>query len=133
MDDKSARKYKKYTMFALIVTAAALVICAAALSLKRDAVAVQGNPEKNYTSYYTPKPSPSQESQNFPESSEIEEEYLVTVYNGKIGVFRGGEAKPFLTADTDVYLLPDEDVAILRKGIRAKSFSEVKGILEDYE
>lgn len=133
MDDKTSKKYKKYTLLLLIVTVAALVVCAASFSLKRDAVAAQGNPEKNYTSYYNPKVSSSQERAESRESSEEKEHYLVTVYNGKIGVFRGGESSPFLTADTDVYLLPQEDIQILRKGIRAESFAEVKGILEDYE
>ena len=133
MDGKSSKNYKKYTLLLLIVTVAALVVCAAAFSLKRDAVAAQGNPEKNYTSYYNPKPSPSQERAESRESSAETEEYLITVYNGKIGVFRGGETSPFLTADTDVYLLPEEDVKILKKGIRADSFTAVKSILEDYE
>ena len=41
--------------------------------------------------------------------------------------------QPFLTADVDVYLLPEEDIALLRKGLTAQSLTEVKSILEDYE
>lgn len=159
MENNAPKNYKKYTLALLIVTVAALVVCAASFALKRDAAtAVQGNPEQTYTSYYSPKPSASQEngnggkpsqqsgtkqgekaartqesSESKTESTGTKESYLVTVYNGKIGVYRNGEPEPFLTADIDVYLLPSEDLKILRKGIRAESFSEVKGILEDYE
>lgn len=158
MENNAPKNYKKYTLALLIVTVAALVVCAASFALKRDAsMAVQGNPEQTYTSYYSPKPSASQENGNGGNSSQqsvaeqsekaaLSEEsaaskngsgakgsYLITVYDGKIGVYRNGEPEPFLTADIDVYLLPGEDLKILRKGIRAESFSEVKGILEDYE
>lgn len=142
------KTYKKYTLGLLIITVAALIVCAAALTLKRDAIAVQGRPEQNYTSYYSPKPSASQENGEAGASSFFEtekptkpkkssavksESYLITIYNGKIGVYKDNEGKPFITADIDVYLLPDEDIAILRKGLKADSFSEVKRILEDYE
>lgn len=153
MEKYAPKNYKKHTAVLLLVAATALVVCAVSFALKRNAaVAVQGNPEQTYVSYYSPKPSASQENRNSENSSaesigkregsaaepgkstEAEKEsYLITVYNGKIGVYRDGEVSPFLTADVDVYLLPQEDVAILKKGIRAESFSEVKGVLEDYE
>lgn len=153
MENNASKNYKKYTLALLIVTVAALVVCAASFALKRDAsMAVQGNPEQAYTSYYSPKPTASQEngiggnsslqsqasSENHSSKAETsskaeKESYLITVHDGKIGVYRNGEPAPFLTADIDVYLLPSEDLKILRKGIRAESFSEVKGILEDYE
>ncbi len=155
LETKAPKKYKKYTLILLIVTAAALVVYAASLSLKRDVLAVQADPEQNLTSYYSPNPVSSQETGNGGENSQPEraasaaapvkrtspapskpaekESYLVTVHEGKIGVFRNKEASPFLTADIDVYLLPKEDLVLLKKGIRAESFAEVKGILEDYE
>lgn len=57
----------------------------------------------------------------------------MAVYDGKIGVFRQGEAEPFLTADVEVYLLPQEDIALLRAGLEADTLAEVKAILEDYQ
>lgn len=146
------RSYKQYTLFLLIVTVIALVVCAASLSLKqKETLAVQGNAEQNHVEYYTSKASSSQENSESPERNsglrpttpppsstaskpeEEKESYLVTVHEGKIGVFRSGESEPFLTADVDVYLLPAEDLSLLRKGIRAESFGAVKSILEDYE
>ena len=59
--------------------------------------------------------------------------YRVGIYQGKIGVFEAGEAEPFLTADVEVYLLPEEDVALLRQGIVAEDLATVKSILEDYQ
>ncbi len=146
------RKYKRFTMYLLIITAAALVVCAASTALKqKNSLAVQGNPQQSMLEYYTAKESASQESDrpaqgslrpteppksslsSASESSAEKESYLVTVHNGKIGVFRGGESEPFLTADIQVYLLPAEDLSLLKKGIYAESLAEVKSILEDYE
>ena len=48
-------------------------------------------------------------------------------------MFRQGETEPFLTADVEVYLLPQEDIALLRAGLEADTLAEVKAILEDYQ
>lgn len=146
MDRKLAR-YKRYTFFLLLVTAFSLVVCAAAFSFKRDAAAAQ----PTVTNHYTPNRAASQETPGLagppasstadmpanaqgaaPSPSPQEERYTVSVYNGKIGVFRGNEPIPFLTAETEVYLLPQEDILLLRRGIPASSMSQVRAILEDY-
>lgn len=150
MEKLTDETYKKYTLALLIGAAAALVVCAAAFSLKRNITAVQTSAEQNLTGYYSPNTNASQENesrqtagissefdksraqQNVDKTESTDGNYLVTVYNGKIGVFEGGAPKPFVTADVDVYLLPQEDISILRKGIKAESFAEVKRILEDY-
>lgn len=142
----SSNKYKTYTLALLLITAAALLVCAAALASKRSAaLQVQGSPRETYESYYSLNPAPSQEMEKEAAASQIsppkdspssegpQETYLVTVYEGKIGVFQLGKTTPFLTADVDVYLLPEKDLELLKKGFRAKSLSEVRGILEDYE
>lgn len=130
------KKYKTYTLVLLIVTVLALVITAAMLSLKRSAVAVQGepvdSPEKPGTAYYTPKPASSQENSETEENSSGGE-YLVTIYKGGIGVFQEGKSLPVLTSHAQVYLLPEEDIKLLRRGILAKDLAEAKRILEDYD
>ena len=83
-------------------------------------------------SYYTPKPDASQGSTPSP-VPESDGPYRVGIYQGKIGVFEAGETEPLLTADVEVYLLPEEDIALLRQGIRAENLAEVKSILEDYQ
>lgn len=142
MDKHSDIVYKKYTLALLIVAVAAMVVCAAALSLKRDA-AVQVSAKQNPTGYYSPIAHASQENEGAENADKTNnltsshslgtDNYTVTVYNGKIGVFKNNEKKPFLTADVNVYLLPQEDIDILKKGLHANNFSQVKSILEDYE
>lgn len=136
MNGNRPKNYKKQTLILSIVTMTALVVSAASFSLKQNAaVAVQGDPTKNASSYYTLNSFSSQESQNSQVSSAApeSEHYLITVCDGKIGVYKNGASYPFLTADVDVYLLPEEDLRLLRKGIVTGSFMEVKSILEDYE
>ena len=133
MDDKKPRDYKMATMILIGVTVAALLVAVVALSLKgREAVPAQGSPAESGMSYYTPKASASQGSAAQPAGDE-DGPYRVAVYDGKIGVFRQGEAEPFLTADGEVYLLPQEDIALLRAGLEADTLAEVKAILEDYQ
>ncbi len=138
--DKKLARYKRYTFFLLLATAFALVVCAAAFSFKRGAAAAQ----PTITNHYTPNRAVSQETASAPGDTPANaqeaapsptpagENYTVSVYNGKIAVFRGQEAVPFLTAETEVYLLPQEDIQLLRRGIPASSMSQVRSILEDY-
>ena len=133
LDDQKPKDYKKPTILAVIITAAALLVSLLSLSLKGiAAVPAQGIPAQNDTTYYTPKPDASQETASDP-LSESEGPYRITIYQGKIGVFQKGETEPCLTADVDVYLLPKEDVDLLRAGINAENLKEAKQILEDYE
>lgn len=133
MDDKKQKDYKRPTLLAVLVTAAALLVTLLSLSLKGGAaVPVQGKPTGHDTVYYTPKPAASQESAAASASRE-EGPYRVTLYQGKIGVFLEGETEPCLVSDVDVFLLPQEDVALLKEGLSAQTLTEVRAILEDYE
>lgn len=134
MKDKNSRTYKKSTLLLLILTVVAIAVTITATTIgNRPATAVQGTPAKNSDNYYTPKISSSQENTTSASNSEESvDSYLITVCDGKIGVYKNGETKPFVTSDISVYLLPKTDVELLKKGIRAESFSEVKSILEDY-
>lgn len=159
---KKQKSYKKWTLLVLIITVAALVVCAANLNLKRSietagTAALTSRPTESFNDYYSSNEALSQGSETpagenerngsapgsvsktgketTSHSKEKPASYLVTVYEGKIGVFENGDksAPPFLTADVNVYLLPKEDLALLKKGIVAENFSAVKGILEDYQ
>lgn len=144
---------KHYTRALLLLAALALAVCALALGIKQKAVPTQA---ETYRSYYSPKadasqengssgnvsqtpsgagsPAPTSRPAKSPSPSPMPKgNYVVTVYEGKIGVFQKGEREPFLTADVEVYLLPEEDVKLLKEGIPASTLSEVRGILEDYE
>lgn len=145
-----------------MITVAALVVCAASLNLKRSIVSagaapLASRPTQSFSDYYSSKEAVSQEteqpggesketpsapvrtgktvSETASRSSEQSTSYLVSIYEGKIGVFENGDKSkaPFLTADVNVYLLPQEDLTLLRKGIVAENFAAVKRILEDYQ
>lgn len=126
------KQYKSYTLALLIATAAALVVAAAMLSFRREAAAVQTSPVSapagSDTAYYTPNPAVSQDNTETGESG-----YYITIYKGRVGAFRPGEAEPVLTADTQVYLLPREDLELLRRGIWVDSLNEARRIMEDYD
>lgn len=143
MDTKTI--YKKRTLFLLIITVAALVVCAASLSLKQNLTSVSGTPlssgfAESHIVYYSSNAEVSQENSEGKTASEENiskkdtDFYLITVYEGKIGVFENGKrsSPPFLIADVNVYLLPDEDITLLKKGLRVQTLSQVKALLEDY-
>lgn len=132
------KQYKTYTLWLLIITVTALVVTAAMLSLKRSAAAQPtavpptSAPEEPGIAYYTPNPAPSQENSETLENAS-QAKYLVTIYQGKLGVFKEGRTSPVLIQDTSVYLLPEEDIALLKKGLPAKDLNEARKILEDYD
>ena len=109
MNDQPQKKYRNATALCALATAAALLVAGAAQSAlngRRCRPKASRYPPKNsFSSYYTPKASASQEipGASLPVTQE-EERYRVTLYEGKIGVFRGGEDEPFLIADVSAYL-----------------------------
>ncbi len=145
------KKYKTYTLVLLMITATALVVTAAMLSLGRKAAAQtaaqeapvlgpqratkalsSGIDENSDSAYYTPKDAASQENgENQHEKDD--EGYFVTIYQGKLGVFKAGQAQPVLVEEKEVLLLPEEDRQLLRQGIWAKDMNRVREILEDYD
>lgn len=58
--------------------------------------------------------------------------YLLKEYNGKIGVFRIGNAEPFRILETYVATLPVLDQSELKNGIYLHSEAELKSVIEDY-
>jgi len=139
MNDRQLRNYKKYTLILLLVTAGALIVCAAAFSIKQAALAANAKSGDVVTEHYTPKQAASQETPApqkatpVPSSQEAPADYVVKVYDGKIGVFKTGSEAPVLVSEVEAYLLPEGDIELLQKGIPAATFSEARAILEDYE
>ena len=129
------RRYKTLTIILLIVTVIALLLSAVMLSISRGAAAASGEPEnppESAARVYTPKPAPSQENSETEEKPE-DGGFLVTIYRGGIGVFQPGKSVPVLTKNAEVYLLPQEDIKLLRDGIWARDLSHAKEILEDFD
>lgn len=130
------KKYKTYTLARLLITIAALIVAAVTLSLGREARAAQAGlvqgPAGSDTAYYTPNPAVSQDSRGTG-AGEEGAGYYITIYKGRVGAFRVGEAEPVLTADTEVYLLPQEDLELLRRGLWVQTLNEARALLEDYD
>ena len=57
--------------------------------------------------------------------------YVVRLHNGRIGVFRAGEALPFRYLDAELSLLPELDRQLLEEGIPARDDAELQSLLED--
>ena len=130
------KSYKTLTIVLLIITVIALLVAALMLTLGRSAAQASGEPESlpenPATLYYTPKPASSQENSETEENT-AEDGFLVTIYRGGIGVFQPGKTVPVLTRHTEVYLLPEEDIKLLREGIWAADLTQAKKILEDFD
>jgi len=63
--------------------------------------------------------------------SQPEISYTVTDYGGKVAVFEDGKTEPMVVYDIYIHLLPENDIEILRKGIKITSESELQSCLED--
>lgn len=71
----------------------------------------------------------------FPAEQNIEEEngaYIIGIYGDRIAVFKKGSETPETVTDISISEFTAADREILKKGIIAKSKSEVHKILEDY-
>lgn len=59
--------------------------------------------------------------------------YQLKEYEGKIGIYRTGEDKPYRVIDVYVSTLPAADQIELRDGIYIQSDEHLQRIIEDYE
>lgn len=64
-------------------------------------------------------------------SSHNETVYILTDYNGKVAVFTPESTQPITVYDIYTHLLPENDIEILRKGIRITSEQQLQSCLED--
>lgn len=60
------------------------------------------------------------------------EGYVIGVYDEKIAVFAQGDAVPIETFDVYITTLPESDQKSLKKGIKVKSKTELRRLIEDY-
>ena len=59
--------------------------------------------------------------------------YIVKTYDGRVAVFRYGEAVPSKITDINPELLSEEDRKLLSKGIEIHSQKEFIQLMEDYD
>lgn len=87
---------------------------------------------ENQVNFTSNTPS-SQENGNLPTMTSEAEGYVVREYDGKIGLFKNGEANPFDMVEVEVASLPKTDQLLLSSGIHANTLSELQQLVEDYE
>jgi hypothetical protein len=64
--------------------------------------------------------------------SDIDEaDFIVREYNGKLGIFRGESASPYLIVDFSASLLSEYDRKLLAEGIAFESQRELDTFIED--
>lgn len=146
---KFMKKYWKYALYTVAACTAIAVMVYGGGVLKREmeaAQAVQNQISENYAYNYSADENSSQETRSGadasfdgeaalpkPSATPKADNYLVTVYEGKIAVFKNDETKPMQTLDLPLSMLPEEDRRILEAGIHADGIGALKRILEDYQ
>lgn len=58
--------------------------------------------------------------------------FLLGIYEGKIALWRGEEAKPMKVFPYPASMLPRADQQALQKGIKIDNYSQLHKLLEDY-
>jgi len=58
--------------------------------------------------------------------------FLLSVYKGKIALWKKGEAHPVKVFPYSASMLPEKDRALLEKGIEFQSLEELTKFAEDY-
>ena len=70
--------------------------------------------------------------QNQPEPiAEATVEYTVKDYGGKVAVFENESSEPLVVYEIYTHLLPDNDIELLRRGIKVTSQEQLQTCLED--
>lgn len=73
----------------------------------------------------------AQVSQHVPQT-QSGQSFVIKDKDGRLAVFRKGEANPFMTTETYTNTLPRADINKLKKGVEAADAEELRKLLEDY-
>lgn len=79
--------------------------------------------------YNSPTQNPTQAETVVP----VEERstYVIKIYNGRVGLFRGTAQEPYYYLDLDVSCLSDYDKELLTTGISVTTDTELQSLIED--
>ncbi len=58
--------------------------------------------------------------------------YIISDYGGKVAVFEENNQSPVVVYEIYTHLLPENDIELLRKGIKVSSLSQLQSRLEDF-
>ncbi len=130
---------RKYTQWAMLVTALALLLTAVAFAVRDSARdAVHTDVSVNSPVYYSSNEMASQgnasegaaNSRNIKNSDTF---YTIRAYEGTVAIFRSGDPTPVYTIDTPLSRLTEADRTLLAAGIRVETLAEAYKRIEDYE
>ncbi len=76
---------------------------------------------------------PNSEIKETTEASEVQTEisFILRIWNGKLGLFRGDSETPYREIEMPLYLLTEHDRKLLEDGISAESEEELRALIED--
>ena len=121
---------RKYTQWAMLVTALALLLTAVAFAVRDSARdAVHTDVSVNSPVYYSSNEMASQgnasegaaNSRNIKNSDTF---YTIRAYDGTVAIFRSGDPAPVYTIDTPLSRLTEADRTLLAAGIRVETLAE---------
>lgn len=131
--------FRKYTQWAILVTALAMLLTASALSARESVPAdavytdIHVSSSVNYSSNEMAsqgnEPSDAANSRNFKNSAA----YTIRTYENTVAIFEGDNPVPVYTIDTPLNRLPAADRTLLAAGIEAETLAEAYKLIEDYE
>ncbi len=58
--------------------------------------------------------------------------YIISDYGGKVAVFEEDKQTPVVVYEIYTHLLPENDIELLRKGIKVSSLNQLQSRLEDF-
>ncbi|MDD7646957.1 MAG: hypothetical protein PUJ35_06895 [Ruminococcus bromii] len=133
-------EYRKYTLWAALVTALAVLAIAIALSARETtpASAVYSDAYGNSSVHYSSNGKTSQgnesgdaaNSRNFKNSDPY---YTIRAFDNMVAIFEGDGTVPIYAIDTPLDRLPETDLELLLVGIRTDTLAEAYKLIEDYE
>lgn len=64
-------------------------------------------------------------------AEDVQTEYTVRDYGGKVAVFENNSSSPLVVYEIYTHLLPENDIELLRRGIKVASREQLQTCLED--
>lgn len=76
-----------------------------------------------------PKPEAQAETETTVTQTEVS--FILRIWNGNLGLFRGDSETPYREIDMPLYLLTEHDRKLLEEGITAQTEDELRSLVED--
>lgn len=77
------------------------------------------------------RPKPQAVEMTEPAITQTRVSYILKIWNGHLGLFRGSSDSPYREIDMPLYLLTEHDKNLLETGITADTEEEINALVED--